>query len=557
MTAIFGYNLADNTQIYSQLRLNSLLLLPHCMFQPDAEIRRQHRHQHQHQQHKTSPGISKPASCFDPHSQKTPHRQNIAKNYQNHLLKQRFCLQDDDSKFPVVVDGSEYVPPGFQNFPYDSQLKEIAQKKRHWSQTCRQSFELTPYFNSLDEIFPGTQYAVRQVMSSPRSSPVLSHQTLSASQQSPSLSDAQYPISTMNPYALDKSHHDEPPLHPVKFRRSFTDAAVDELYDSQQSSTRTSPANSIVGGICTTFPTLMTDALSQRSILPQTSTQDLWQADNSFQEHPSLHPFRDSLENDRTTVSPRDAFQPLDDEMETIPTDPLFDQSTGEALCFRECPNSKILKNIQCSSENNLDDHSYYHLTQSLPVCNPGHPSIFRKGTIPQSSPGMLYTAISEEVAGQSSRSREPSPSFSSESSSDSDFNPGGRSFSGPRTRPAQAEQNAYACTECPRRFSRPTSLAGHRRTHRGEILAAPTVRATADNVCDKINPLTGTCCNLPFSRPYDLYRHQETIHSDQRPVHRCEICNDGKRFSRQDALTRHRRVKHGISSRRGRGKHS
>ncbi|EGV63952.1 regulatory particle non-ATPase [Yamadazyma tenuis] len=75
------------------------------------------------------------------------------------------------------------------------------------------------------------------------------------------------------------------------------------------------------------------------------------------------------------------------------------------------------------------------------------------------------------------------------------------------------------------------------------------------DHHCNLINPNTGVPCNKQFSRPYDLIRHQETIHAAKKKIFRCVICegryNGGKgngkskTFSRGDALSRHIKVKH------------
>ncbi|ODV89563.1 hypothetical protein CANCADRAFT_32779 [Tortispora caseinolytica NRRL Y-17796] len=76
--------------------------------------------------------------------------------------------------------------------------------------------------------------------------------------------------------------------------------------------------------------------------------------------------------------------------------------------------------------------------------------------------------------------------------------------------------------------------------------------QATHNNLhrCEWINPATDRPCNKNFSRPYDLVRHQETIHAKHRKTYRCELCGDhSKQFSRPDAVTRHRRVKHNIMS--------
>lgn len=72
---------------------------------------------------------------------------------------------------------------------------------------------------------------------------------------------------------------------------------------------------------------------------------------------------------------------------------------------------------------------------------------------------------------------------------------------------------------------------------------------------CHLLNSSTGQPCNKQFSRPYDLIRHQETIHASKKKIFRCIICEgrlDGgkgngksKTFSRGDALSRHIKVKH------------
>ncbi|ODV94937.1 hypothetical protein PACTADRAFT_17612 [Pachysolen tannophilus NRRL Y-2460] len=76
---------------------------------------------------------------------------------------------------------------------------------------------------------------------------------------------------------------------------------------------------------------------------------------------------------------------------------------------------------------------------------------------------------------------------------------------------------------------------------------------------CFLINPLTNKTCLKQFSRPYDLVRHQETIHAERKKIYKCTLCEDDynktkniraakKTFSRGDALSRHIRVKHGLT---------
>ncbi|KAG7893344.1 hypothetical protein KL905_002923 [Ogataea polymorpha] len=50
------------------------------------------------------------------------------------------------------------------------------------------------------------------------------------------------------------------------------------------------------------------------------------------------------------------------------------------------------------------------------------------------------------------------------------------------------------------------------------------------EHVCYIANPKTGKPCNKKFSRPYDLVRHQNTIHAPKRSFYRCMFCEDDLR---------------------------
>ncbi|SCU96420.1 LAFA_0G06238g1_1 [Lachancea sp. 'fantastica'] len=74
-------------------------------------------------------------------------------------------------------------------------------------------------------------------------------------------------------------------------------------------------------------------------------------------------------------------------------------------------------------------------------------------------------------------------------------------------------------------------------------------------HTCDAMNPVTNEICGKKFSRPYDLIRHQKTIHASKKKVFRCVICIQqqgaegyDKTFSRGDALSRHIKVKHDLT---------
>jgi hypothetical protein len=113
-----------------------------------------------------------------------------------------------------------------------------------------------------------------------------------------------------------------------------------------------------------------------------------------------------------------------------------------------------------------------------------------------------------------------------------------------------------YACNvgTCSQRFSSAAKLAKHKKdvhknpsSHGMTSGHIPRSHQPGPHKCTRINPTTGKPCNTVFSRPYDLTRHEDTIHNTNREKARCELCNDDKTFSRADALTRHKKVKHGI----------
>jgi len=123
--------------------------------------------------------------------------------------------------------------------------------------------------------------------------------------------------------------------------------------------------------------------------------------------------------------------------------------------------------------------------------------------------------------------------------------------------RPADtsSDSGTYSCTYhgCHLRFDTPAKLQKHKREgHRQTSPASaqspnPALRNSqaGPHRCDRINPSTGKPCNSIFSRPYDLTRHEDTIHNARKQKVRCHLCTEEKTFSRNDALTRHMRVVH------------
>ncbi|EMD01109.1 hypothetical protein BAUCODRAFT_118821 [Baudoinia panamericana UAMH 10762] len=151
-------------------------------------------------------------------------------------------------------------------------------------------------------------------------------------------------------------------------------------------------------------------------------------------------------------------------------------------------------------------------------------------------------------------------------------------------TRPSdtRAATGTYTCTYhgCTQRFESPASLQRHKRDyhrsqqrHRDGSGTASSAEASTSppptdspgpagagltsaalaarnsqagpHKCMRTNPSTGKPCGTIFSRPYDLTRHEDTIHNNRKQKVRCPMCRDEKTFSRNDALTRHMRVVH------------
>ena len=114
-----------------------------------------------------------------------------------------------------------------------------------------------------------------------------------------------------------------------------------------------------------------------------------------------------------------------------------------------------------------------------------------------------------------------------------------------------RSDGGTYTCTYhgCTQRFETPQKLQKHKKE--GHRQGTPSSNADSrltqagPHKCERNNPQTGKPCNSIFSRPYDLTRHEDTIHNAKKLKVRCRYCTEEKTFSRNDALTRHMRVVH------------
>jgi hypothetical protein len=113
---------------------------------------------------------------------------------------------------------------------------------------------------------------------------------------------------------------------------------------------------------------------------------------------------------------------------------------------------------------------------------------------------------------------------------------------------PRQALSSTGTATSSPEEDRRSSSPAVAPGTLGSSMTAAALAERNSQqgpHKCTRTNPSTGKPCNSIFSRPYDLTRHEDTIHNRQKQKVRCQYCREEKTFSRADALTRHMRVVH------------
>ncbi|CAM1509240.1 Fc.00g029790.m01.CDS01 [Cosmosporella sp. VM-42] len=235
------------------------------------------------------------------------------------------------------------------------------------------------------------------------------------------------------------------------------------------------------------------------------------------------------------TISPKDSILEFN-EPEGEPNFPLFPQdSSFEVDQFSKGMASQGGHDT-CSQQPPQHDGASNQFSY-LPSHMPGSISV------PQQYPFIAHPRLSHETP----------PRLSSAGSSSADS---GNTTPAHNMRPmgTTAEGGTYTCTYhgCTMRFETPSLLQKHKREGHRQTQALNGPRAgtvlgsqAGPHRCNRINPSTGKQCNTVFSRPYDLTRHEDTIHNARKQKVRCNLCTEEKTFSRADALTRHYRVCH------------
>ncbi|KAG5985117.1 hypothetical protein E4U55_001366 [Claviceps digitariae] len=371
---------------------------------------------------------------------------------------------------------------------------------------------------------------------------------------------------------MELTHRRKYGYNPIpKLDRTMTDIYGDELYNPNFAITSTSPpqSHSATSAGSDVFSQRINAANHQHLSAVQSPGSSASRARSPFR---TTSPFSSSPS--RGVVAPHfSASQGWSERDQKIQTQDSHLGSTAEPetpktispkdaiLEFNEGEADWVLPLFPQNSSNpdvdSLPKSMYAHQCDAYSLSNATNPQPHILGQLPsQALTGVQvpqqYPFIANPSASRDSPPRLSSSGASSVASGDntSDCN-----------RPAhtEADSGTYTCTYhgCTLRFDTPTMLQKHKRE--GHRQTQPLISSRLDarstsNVlhsqagphrCDRINPSTGKSCNTVFSRPYDLTRHEDTIHNARKQKVRCNLCTEEKSFSRADALTRHYRVCH------------
>ena len=261
------------------------------------------------------------------------------------------------------------------------------------------------------------------------------------------------------------------------------------------------------------------------------------------------------LQKSRTSISPKELL--LDEHDIDEPSQPLFPNNQQQSFFANRRQPSNLStfyapslgpesSSIQTQQQFPMFGRGYSRESQSgLPDVTPDFPAhIISMESTAEEGPSEPSSQQSVTALRQQQHQHQQQQQQQQQSTSQ----PAARSVD------TSTEAGTYSCTYhgCSMRFDSPAKLQKHKRDgHRQSSPGSASPNLTLRNSqagphrCDRINPSTGKPCNSVFSRPYDLTRHEDTIHNARKQKVRCAICTEEKTFSRNDALTRHMRVVH------------
>lgn len=249
-----------------------------------------------------------------------------------------------------------------------------------------------------------------------------------------------------------------------------------------------------------------------------------------------------TLQKQRTSVSPKELMLDENDIDESSATS-MFPQDHSQGM-FTNRRTTSTLSQFYTPDASMQVPQQYPFMSQNRAALNTGMPDM---------NPEFPAHLISmESTADEGSM---PSSQQSVQSRAQHPVTPRQHQTTTERTQDTSSDSGTYSCTYhgCHQRFESPAKLQKHKRE--GHRQPSPTSSQSPNlalrnsqagpHRCDRINPSTGKPCASVFSRPYDLTRHEDTIHNGRKQKVRCHLCTEEKTFSRNDALTRHMRVVH------------
>lgn len=341
--------------------------------------------------------------------------------------------------------------------------------------------------------------------------------------------------------------------HPTAaYQQSLQDVFPDQQYQQQLSFNQAQQSMQRLN-VTPHRQTMMADRLQaaqQDHLRPNTSTSNPRQRSPFRQNSPYMAapPQRQppaALQKQRTSISPKELM--LDEHDIDDNAAPLFaqDQSQDMFATHRTPSNLSTFYTPDSSMQ----------IPQQYSFVSQGSRQPMHSG-LQDMAPEFPAHMISMESTGDEGPS-EPSSQQSSKSRLQVQSTPQQQqqSQSVQRNLDTSSDSGTYSCTYhgCHLRFETPAKLQKHKRE--GHRQTSPTSSQSPNlalrnsqagpHRCDRINPSTGKPCNSVFSRPYDLTRHEDTIHNGRKQKVRCHLCTEEKTFSRNDALTRHMRVVH------------
>jgi len=361
----------------------------------------------------------------------------------------------------------------------------------------------------------------------------------------------------------DQKNNLYPGYQSAAFNQAMQDVFPDQMYSSSSSPFPTQSAvaryNSHLSPHRSMFANRLQaanqDHLSARTNSPVTSVprdQSPFRQNSPFVEQARLAGQRSSQQMNAMPVSraqePAKSVSPkelmLDEHDIDDQSTPLFQDQSNSVFSARRT--SSNMSNFQSGLYNNhYSQNTPVQIPQQYPFASQNHPDNSHQ-SVPDREPEFPAHLASMESTVEESSS-EPSSQLPLHLH---------QSQSIQRPEDTSSDAGTYTCTYhgCTQRFETPAQLQKHKREGHRQI--SPTSGPTAQSIalrnsqagphkCERINPSTGKPCNSIFSRPYDLTRHEDTIHNARKQKVRCHLRTEEKTFSRNDALTRHMRVVH------------